>query len=112
MPDHKKGVLHLMMSQRLTRWYAVIDWIHLKHTGRPAVITSARDGWHMAGSRHYSGEAVDLRSRDVKAPQALVRELKDTLGADFDVVLEADHIHLEFDPGALRLCLSRSQHTN
>lgn len=68
--------------------------------GQTCTITSARDGTHMAGSKHYTGEAIDLRTRDFSLPER--REVHQTLqivlGSDFDVVLEKDHIHLEFDP--------------
>lgn len=66
----------------------------------PLVITSARDGQHMAGSLHYKGFAVDLRTKDLD-PQHVTMihtQLQQVLGAQYDVVLEADHIHVEFDP--------------
>ena len=60
-------------------------------------ITSLMDGKHMKGSLHYVGAATDLRlpKRNVRV---IVRELAKRLGADYDVVLEKDHIHLEFQP--------------
>jgi hypothetical protein len=69
----------------------------------PLVVTAVRDGRHMAGSRHYSGMAADLRlpSRYSALPgidKVVVSDLTKTLGDQFDVVLEPDHIHLEFDP--------------
>ena len=44
--------------------------------------------------------AIDVRTRDL-APadvQKILAQIKDCLGADFDVLLEADHIHIEFQP--------------
>ena len=69
--------------------------------GFECTITSCMDGQHMAGSLHYKGSAIDLRTKNV--PRAIelkqiVDRLKECLGADFDVVVEADHIHVEFDP--------------
>jgi hypothetical protein len=58
------------------------------------------DGKHTAGSLHYSGAAIDVRTRDFP-PEALPRliaRIKACLGDDFDVLLETDHIHLEFQP--------------
>ncbi len=63
-------------------------------------ITSGTDGTHMKGSKHYEGNALDLRRKnmtpDVLAQYLLV--LKERLGRDYDVVLERDHIHVEYDP--------------
>jgi len=62
-------------------------------------ITSAADGHHAARSLHYTGNAVDLRIRDLNSAE--VSEwaylIKEMLGEDFDVVVEPDHIHLEYD---------------
>ncbi|HZV07171.1 MAG TPA: hypothetical protein VE999_18965 [Gemmataceae bacterium] len=66
--------------------------------GVDCVITACVDGVHQAGSLHYCGLAVDLRSRDFRpgnADKAIAR-LKQCLGTDYDVVLETDHIHIEF----------------
>lgn len=66
--------------------------------GVDCVITACVDGVHQAGSLHYCGLALDLRSRDFRpgdADKAIAR-LKQCLGTDYDVVLEKDHIHVEF----------------
>ena len=62
-------------------------------------ITSLLDGTHQANSLHYKGYAADLRIRDISAPltDVIVRELREALGEEYDVVLENDHIHLEWD---------------
>ena len=64
------------------------------------VITSVTDGKHGRGSKHYSGYGIDIRTRNMKPlrQKACTQELKANLGSDFDVVLEKDHIHLEYDP--------------
>lgn len=66
------------------------------------VITSASDGKHGPNSLHYSGQALDLRTRHIHGQglQLVVDKLREALGSQFDVVLESDHIHLEFDPRA------------
>lgn len=63
-------------------------------------ITSAIDGKHMSGSKHYTGEAIDLRTRDLSVAQRddVHGALVTGLDTDFDVVLEATHIHVEWDP--------------
>ena len=64
------------------------------------VITSASDGKHGPNSLHYNGQALDLRTRHINGQglQLVVDKLKEALGSQFDVVLESDHIHVEFDP--------------
>lgn len=70
-----------------------------QRVGGELVITAGTDGKHMVGSLHYKGLALDLRTRNIAgAEQAVVKEIKAALGKDFDVVLEGDHIHIEFDP--------------
>ena len=70
------------------------------------VVTSCNDGRHSATSLHYSGCAVDLRTKhltsdhDKKVVQATIKEY---LGRDFDVLLEhlggaQEHLHLEWQP--------------
>ena len=68
--------------------------------GHELVVTSCVDSKHSRGSLHYSGAAVDLRTRDVPGDvmQGIVAEVREALGADFDVVLESDHLHLEYLP--------------
>ena len=68
--------------------------------GREAIITSALDGVHGEGSLHYSGNAMDFRTRDFTAYlKGLYRkETANALGPDFDVVLERTHLHIEYDP--------------
>lgn len=61
-------------------------------------ITSGHDGQHMKGSKHYEGLAIDVRTRGYNAKfyHVLVRAAIASFG--FDVVLEKDHIHIEYDP--------------
>lgn len=63
-------------------------------------ITAALDGKHMENSKHYEGLAIDLRTRNV--PPEILPVVLDTirrnLGRQYDVAMESDHIHIEFDP--------------
>ncbi len=68
-------------------------------------ITSAKDGSHMAGSLHYENRAYDIRTRNIVglaefplAGRTWVDRMRLVLGDDYDVVLEKDHIHAEYDP--------------
>lgn len=62
------------------------------------VITSAIDGQHSPKSLHYSGNAVDIRSRNWPDSIGMAQQIREILGQDFDVILEVDHLHIEFDP--------------
>ena len=64
------------------------------------VITSIVDGSHMRGSEHYTGMAFDCRTREMSEVRAreIAHQIGADLGADFDVILETDHLHIEFDP--------------
>lgn len=69
--------------------------------GITPTITSGVDGTHKAGSLHYSGDALDWRiweSNAAGVTSQIVGELAGYLGADYDVILESDHIHVEYDP--------------
>jgi len=64
------------------------------------VITSVTDGAHSYGSLHYSGAAVDIRTRHLSEGQkrAVHSRIKSALNSEYDVVLEKTHIHIEFQP--------------
>jgi hypothetical protein len=68
--------------------------------GYPLVVTSLGDSQHTPHSLHYEGKAADLRVRHLPIHDrpAVVRELQHALGPQYDVLLEVDHIHLEYDP--------------
>lgn len=64
------------------------------------VITAGTDGHHMVGSKHYIGDALDIRISNLLPGQLkfVVDHLKSDLGKDYDVIVEVDHIHVEYDP--------------
>lgn len=70
------------------------------------VVTSANDSGHSVASLHYSGKALDFRTRyeELNGLEMIVRdEIREALGRDFDVVLEGvatpnEHLHVEYDP--------------
>ena len=64
------------------------------------VVTSVVDGVHSQGSLHYVGYAADLRIWAIEDNELdeFARGLSEELGVEFDVVLETDHIHMEFQP--------------
>lgn len=71
-----------------------------KANGYVATVTSGVDGTHMAQSKHYSGDAIDFRTRDVDPVKlrAMTTTVRSRLGVDYDVIPETDHLHVEYDP--------------
>lgn len=83
------------------------------------IVTSCDDSTHGKTSFHYIGRALDLRCfgnrsgaintaeahsiplrpSQITAAQLWVERLKQALGPAFDVVLESDHIHIEYQRG-------------
>ncbi len=70
--------------------------------GQPeTVITSGNDGKHMRNSLHYFNRAVDLRTyffRSEEEKRLVAKRVAEIAGPAFDVVLESDHLHVEYDP--------------
>lgn len=61
--------------------------------GKDLFVTSIREGGHGWGSLHYIGLAFDFRREGVR-----IKEIKDALGPNWDVVDERSHVHCEYDP--------------
>ncbi|MFQ5535750.1 MAG: hypothetical protein ACE5EM_13175 [Sphingomonadales bacterium] len=96
----KPGVRIAGVRAELALAAAVADSVFAAH-GLDCVITSAVEGRHGRGSFHFNGLAMDLRRRDANEAnntEAIDSDLKDALGQDFDVVLERNHWHIEFQP--------------
>lgn len=80
--------------------------VYFKITNDPmsCVITSGFDSKHGSNTLHQRDglcRALDLRTNSLpnqETVEKVHRELKLALGPQFDVVLEKDHIHMEFDP--------------
>lgn len=65
------------------------------------VVTSGVDGKHSVTSFHYAGNAVDIRTYTLPtttSPATAGKMIKERLNIDFDVVVEKDHIHIEYQP--------------
>lgn len=87
----------LQIQMRTVLISAEIIW---KELGQELVVTSGTDGEHRAGSLHYYGFAVDLRTRYFtnKERQIAFNRLASTLhNKPYIVVLEETHIHVQYD---------------
>lgn len=71
------------------------------------VITSINDGEHMKDSRHYTNEAIDVRTHNfltTQMKQEFRREFEKFLGPKFRVILESlgtdnEHLHIQVRKG-------------
>ena len=69
-----------------------------KDEGWTFTVTSCTDSIHSEGSLHYKGLAFDVRTKTLSDPPDTHLTLKAALAPlGFDVVLEKDHLHLEWD---------------
>ena len=95
----KNGVSLLGVRPELIIGLMVADTV-CREIGVDLTITSICDGVHSATSLHYTGAAADIRTRDMTESQIprLMTALVAALTNDFDVVLESNHIHLEYQP--------------
>lgn len=95
----KEGVAIDLMRPQIALAASIIEMCY-REIGTDCVITSGNDGQHMKGSLHYMGQAIDVRTRDVPEGSLthLIGRIKQALGANYDVVLEGDHLHVEHDP--------------
>ena len=92
----KAGVDISRLKPEIRKKLTVIERTVDAITEEELIITSTYEGTHSAGSLHYANLAVDIRRAN--NPDAVRQEIKRGLGADYDVILENDHIHIEYDP--------------
>ena len=104
----KRGVRFANVSPPLYFAMGVAEVVLYLYSPTGFVVTSLDDSSHKETSLHYSKNspdkmcrAFDVRTRSMKSEEIAVvhRELREFLSPlGFDVVLEVDHIHVEFDP--------------
>jgi len=71
----------------------------LEEFGSSLTITSLNDGKHSKTSRHYAGDAWDVRTWGIKGIEENVcQRLRKALGKHYFVLFEADHIHISYKP--------------
>ena len=95
------------MSEEILATFPHIEAVWAQFDQGQPMITSGRDGKHTAGSKHYTGNAVDVRARhiDDDVARQMANALQQRLGNKYDVDFEhfpenprRDHIHVEYDP--------------
>lgn len=105
----KPTVRFRVITPALLHMLAVLERLSREFFGLPLeglVITSGSDGTHADGSKHYTGEALDVRSKTMNATirGGLIATLKAQLGPQFTVLLEDvgtpnEHIHVQLKKG-------------
>lgn len=88
------------MTPQLMFGLTVANEVYKQH-GFEMVITSVNDAKHSRTSLHYSGNAADLRTvahDPAYRWDKVAVQIKEKLSADFDVINESNHIHLEWQP--------------
>lgn len=70
-----------------------------------AFITVGSNGKHMVNSKHYDGNALDIRSKNIPTPLKMIylANVMDRLGKGYEGFLEDrdtknEHFHIEYDP--------------
>lgn len=124
---YKKGVKIAGLVPEVVAILPVVNDVY-KGFGYECWVTAGLNGKHMKNSKHYTGEAIDIRTRVFcpahvtatirrleknnnvillnKFRQAVidrmtdlvVTALKGRLTDEFDIVPHPTHIHIEFDP--------------
>ncbi len=106
----KSGVSLAELQPQMAIAVLVVESVY-QAMGTEAVITSGSDGQHMTGSLHYKGLALDFRISNLSVTsraKLATSQITAALGEEFDVVLEADHLHIEFDPHITTLHLQEA----
>lgn len=91
----------VVVSPIIERAITIVDAVSVAMTGKEIVVPSILDGVHGEKSLHYNGLAFDMRTFIYKSQdeiEKLMAMFRYMLGPNYDVVLEKDHIHIEYDP--------------
>ena len=92
--------IRLLPSIEIVHAMRRIDQISQLLTKKEITITAIFDGKHMEGSKHYSGNAFDMRKWKYSPEDLteLIKSIKTELGYKYDVIVHESHIHIEYDP--------------
>ena len=98
---YKHGNKNVVQNWRMRKVHWIANEIWAAH-GKELVITSPpdmEDYEHGPFSWHYYGMATDLRSTYFSTDEAreVANELRKRLPAEYQVIVEKNHIHVECD---------------
>jgi len=96
----KPGVDLRPLVPQMAIAYTIGCQVYREQANQVCTITSGAEGEHKVNSLHPLGKALDFRIRTltVVQQQTILLALRSALGAQFDVVLEPTHLHVEFQP--------------
>jgi len=92
----KAGVDISRLKRKIRRTLSLVHSVFRKY-GIEMVVVSTYEGDHDPSSLHYANDAYDVRWK-VEYPSEIINEIRKKLGKDFNVVLEKDHLHIEYNP--------------
>ena len=94
----KAGVVLWPLREEMRPALIVAGKVYKKY-GRELLITSGLEGNHSDGSLHPYGYAIDTRIWywRKKTQKKVADEIREELPFPFDVVLEKNNIHIEYD---------------
>jgi len=103
MPLKPSVQLHGISPEILVAYIEAIQ-VYAKYN-YPCIITSCIDGKHMRSSKHYMGDAIDLRTKHIPAlgtKRLIQKDIIAALTKNYDVILESigkpnEHLHIEVD---------------
>ena len=95
----KNGASIIGLRSEILLAYMIAEVVYEKYFAE-CVITEGTGGVDGKASLHYVGSAIDLRTRDFDegVAEIVASEIRVKLNEQYDVVLESDHIHIEFQP--------------
>lgn len=95
----KEGVIPQGLTPEILLGIIIANDV-FKFFGHESVITSLLDSKHSHTSLHYCGNAVDFRVKHVARDkwELVTEKIKERMTPDYDVILESDHIHIEYQP--------------
>ena len=101
----KQGVDLTGMHPQMIHAFNALLAIHIDD-GYEATVTSGREGKHSATSSHYSGNAIDVRTKDLPPTlpiETFAQDIRERLPVGFRVIIEGEgqeheHVHVQYRP--------------
>jgi len=90
----KMGIGGTDLSSLTEKAFAIIKAANQVWGEEEVIITSTWEGTHVAWSRHYSKNALDLRLPKLQLPAEAVKKLRKKLGTGYYIADEGNHIHI------------------
>lgn len=93
----KKGVDLTGVKPEILASWPIVAAVYYGCGEAECTVTSVCDGVHTT-IVHSLGMATDFRLPASCPPEVVVERMREALNKQYDVVLQVDHIHVEFDP--------------